>query len=151
MYDPAKLVRRHRDLAHDVVGGETERVVDVDDDRIGCRRIEAFVGTAEARIETGGVEFGEVDDLDADVEGALAVDVVDPALVLLLVPPPPFPLHLGPGEVVAGGEVEEIFPGGAAAPGFERFQLRQQLGVVGTPDGVGKLGFAATDGARRGR
>ena len=69
--DAADLLGRHRDLGHEMIGGQAERVVDVDDDRVGCREGRSFRShMAERGSIERDVELAEVDDLDADIDRA---------------------------------------------------------------------------------
>ena len=70
-----------RDLAQDVVGGDAERVVDVDDHR-AARGQRVGVDWAEPRIERLGVERAERDDLGGHAQRGRAPQVGDAPLLL---------------------------------------------------------------------
>ncbi len=73
-----ELVGGHPDLRHDVVGGEAEGIVDVDDDRLGGPWIETdAVVSTESRIELRRIELGQLDDLDGNVDWSVGVNMVD--------------------------------------------------------------------------
>ena len=78
---PGHLLGR---LPEHVVGGEAERIVDVEDGGVGglqCQRVDL----ADAGIETSGVELGEFEDLSRGVDPfAARRQVADPLRLLVL-------------------------------------------------------------------
>jgi hypothetical protein len=82
----------------------------------------------------GWIELGQLDDLDANVDRAAGINVMDADGVLFLASLPAFARAVGAGEVLPSREVEQVLPIRATGPGFQLRQLVLQLRRTVSPD-----------------
>ena len=125
--DAAQAIGLLGDLAQDVVGGQPERILDVDDHRVGRGQ----VADAQPRVERRRVEPAQVDDLGRDAQRGRAREVgdADRALLARALLEDVRVLRVR-AEVLARGEVEEVLPRALGLAGAEALELGQEVGVL---------------------
>ena len=73
--EAAQIGEVARDGAEDLVGGPTERVIDVEDDGAALAQEFQVRQGAQARVEAGRIELAQLDHLGVDIEQVAAGDV----------------------------------------------------------------------------
>jgi hypothetical protein len=126
--DAAQVGRVDGHLAQQVVGGEAEGIVGVDDDRLAAGQ-DLGVDGAQARVEPRGIEVGQRDDLSGHAQRGLRADVLDARGDLGRVA---LAAQLGAAgiEEVAGHEVQEVLPRALGAPVAEARELLLEVLVL---------------------
>ena len=144
--DAAQVGRVDGDLAQQVVGRQAEGVVGVDDDRVAAGQGLGVDG-AEPRVQAGGVELGQRDDLGGDAQRRLGADVLDAGGHLVLVALAP---QLGAARVeeVTRHEVQEVLPRALRAPLAKARQLLLEVLVLAALDEGDELVLARARQAR---